>query len=96
MRNQSSAVSGPIDAVSRVSGSDRLHVSEVLVTGLVEGIEVVELLDRKQRKLNELRSHIDDLLDEGWSIAGRNPLTLQRNSRICYVLHGMLISDSLN
>ncbi|WP_150278746.1 hypothetical protein [Halopseudomonas salina] len=96
MRNQPLAVAGPFNAQARVAGTDPLHVSEALVTGLVEGIEVVELPDRKQRKLNELRCHIDHLLDEGWVIAKRNPLTLQRNTRVCYVLHGMLISDSLN
>jgi len=59
------------------------------------GIEVVELEDRKQRQLSELRSHINQLLYCGWQIATRHPLTLQKGRQACYVLHGMLISDSL-
>lgn len=59
------------------------------------GIEVVELEDRKQRQLSELRSHINQLLCCGWQIATRHPLTLQKGRQACYVLHGMLISDSL-
>lgn len=77
------------------AASDATPVADLAVPGLVDGIEVVELPDRQQRKLNELRSHIDALLKEGWQIATRNPLTLQHGSRICYVLHGMLVSDTL-
>ena len=62
---------------------------------LVAGIEVVEWPERQQRKLDELRRHIDDLLNDGWMIASRNPLTLQQGRRLCYVLHGMLVSDAL-
>jgi hypothetical protein len=96
MRNQSVAAPGLAGSKTNMPGLETLAGVELHVPAPVNGIEVVELLDRQQRKLNELRSHIDDLLDEGWVIAQRNPLTLQRNSRVCYVLHGMLISDHLN
>ncbi|PKM04501.1 MAG: hypothetical protein CVV16_04730 [Gammaproteobacteria bacterium HGW-Gammaproteobacteria-6] len=56
-------------------------------------MEVVELKDRQQRSLDALRAHIDTLLSENWTIAGRSPLTLRRGKQMCYVLHGMLISD---
>ncbi|MFT6431473.1 MAG: hypothetical protein ACJAXR_002629 [Halopseudomonas sp.] len=59
------------------------------------GVDVVELEDRKQRQLSELRSHINQLLYCGWQIVTRHPLTLQKGRQACYVLHGMLISDSL-
>ena len=58
-------------------------------------IEVVELTDRQQRQLDALRIYIDDLLADQWQIASRSPLTLQRGDQLCYVLHGMLISDDL-
>lgn len=60
-----------------------------------EGIEVVELPDRQQRQLDALRMHINALLADQWLIAGRTPLTLRRGQQICYVLHGMLISEAL-
>ena len=58
-------------------------------------IEVVELPDRQQRQLDALRLHINNLLADQWLIASRNPLTLQRGEQVCYVLHGMLVSDGL-
>ncbi|WP_231703282.1 hypothetical protein [Halopseudomonas pelagia] len=58
-------------------------------------IEVVELPDRQQRQLDALRLHINNLLADKWVIASRNPLTLQRGEQVCYVLHGMLVSDGL-
>lgn len=85
MRDHSVAISVPEKSAADLA----------VVTELAKGIEVVELTDRKERKLSELRSHIDDMLADGWHISARNPLTLQQGSRTCYVLHGMLISDSL-
>tara|TARA_R110002051_G_scaffold310032_1_gene382944 strand:- start:194 stop:460 length:267 start_codon:yes stop_codon:yes gene_type:complete len=76
-------------------GTEPATPSSLAIPELVEGIEVVEWPERQQRKLDELRRHIDDLLDDGWMIASRNPLTLQQGSRLCYVLHGMLVSDAL-
>lgn len=58
-----------------------------------EGIEVVELLDRQQRQWDALRVHINALLADQWLIDGRTPLTLRRGQQVCYVLHGMLISE---
>ncbi|PCC98052.1 hypothetical protein EAO82_04715 [Halopseudomonas pelagia] len=58
-------------------------------------MEVVELPDRQQRQLDALRLHINNLLADKWVIASRNPLTLQRGEQVCYVLHGMLVSDGL-
>ena len=75
--------------------SELTTTPDLAVADLAKGIEVVELPERKQRKLTELRSHIDELLQDGWTIATRNPLTLQRGSQLCYVLHGMLVSDAL-
>lgn len=83
------------DHFSAIAIADNSFDRGAAVAEGVPGLEVVELPDRKQRKLNELRSHIDDLLNEGWIISTRNPLTLQRGTHICYVLHGMLISDTL-
>lgn len=79
-----------------MAGPVSTSTHDLTVPDLVEGIEVVELPERKQRKLTELRNHIDGLLNEGWQISTRNPLTLQRDSNVCYVLHGMLVSDTLS
>lgn len=75
--------------------TERVSPHSLAIPDLVEGIEVVEWPERQQRKLDALRRHIDDLLNDGWVIASRNPLTLQQGSRLCYVLHGMLVSDTL-
>jgi hypothetical protein len=48
---------------------------------------------QEQRKLPALRAHIDKLLDNGWVIAHRDPLTLRLGHRTCLVMHGMLISE---
>lgn len=95
MRNQFLAAPGPTGPDTKTTQTPSVSGAGLSVPALVEGIEVVELVDRQQRKLNELRNHIDDLLNDGWAISSRNPLTLQRDFRVCYVLHGMLISDSL-
>jgi len=49
----------------------------------------------EQRYLPALRAHIDQLLNQGWVIAARNPLKLQLGRKTCLVRHGMLISDNL-
>jgi hypothetical protein len=78
------------------SHADRSGPTIPLGIEVVElGIEVVELAERKERHLTELRSHINQLFYCGWQIATRHPLTLQKGRQACYVLHGMLISDSL-
>ena len=49
-----------------------------------------------QRCLPELRAHIGALLNKGWIIVDRAPLTLRSGRKTYQVLHGMLISESLN
>ncbi|WP_197432151.1 hypothetical protein [Ectopseudomonas composti] len=49
---------------------------------------------KEQRHLPALRAHIEQLLNKGWSISSRNPLTLQNGHRCYLVSHGMLISES--
>jgi hypothetical protein len=51
---------------------------------------------KEQRHLPALRAHIEQLLNKGWVIASRNPLTLQNGHRCYLVSHGMLIGDSTN
>lgn len=51
--------------------------------------------DKKGRHCHALREHIDELIADGWLIASRHPFTLRRGRQACYVLHGMLISDSI-
>ena len=48
---------------------------------------------KEQRHLPALRAHIDMLLNKGWMIASRSPLTLQNGHRSYTVAHGMLISE---
>ncbi|MCU1718526.1 hypothetical protein [Pseudomonas sp. 5P_3.1_Bac2] len=47
-----------------------------------------------QRCLPALRAHIGTLLDKGWVIVDRAPLTLRCGRKTYQVLHGMLISES--
>lgn len=49
---------------------------------------------KEQRKFLALRSHIDDLLQNGAEIVGRTPFTLRINGRQFWVQHGMLIGHS--
>lgn len=44
------------------------------------------------RKYNALRAHIDMMIRLGWSISGRDPVRLERGSRISIVRDGMLIN----
>lgn len=45
------------------------------------------------RKHNALRACIDKLVQQGWSISGRDPVRLERGSRISIVRNGKLIND---
>lgn len=90
-RTPSSVSASRLPAESVIASDALVSVSSLGLPPL--GIEVVELEDRQQRKLDALRAHIDTLLSEHWTIASRSPLTLRRGKQMCYVLHGMLISD---
>ncbi|WP_022964535.1 hypothetical protein [Halopseudomonas pelagia] len=82
-----------LSSLPRAAKSATRHV---LVPPPIPGvIEVVELPDRQQRHLDALRVHINELLADQWLIASRNPLTLRRGQQVCYVLHGMLVSEGL-
>jgi hypothetical protein len=48
---------------------------------------------QEQRDLPALRALIDKLLDNGWTIIGRDPLQLRSGRRTYLVMHGMLISE---
>lgn len=48
---------------------------------------------KEQRHLPALRAHIEQLLNRGWVIVGRTPLTLQHGHRCYRVSHGMLIGE---
>lgn len=50
---------------------------------------------KEQRKLPALRAYIDQLLGNGWVIAGRSPLALRKGRKSWVVMHGMLISEDL-
>lgn len=44
------------------------------------------------RKLNDLRARINELVANGWSIVGRDPVLLQRGRAKLEVRNGMLIN----
>ncbi len=44
------------------------------------------------RKYHALRAHIDKMLAEGWSITGRDPVRLERASRVLIVRGRALIN----
>ena len=50
---------------------------------------------KEHRFLPALRAHIEQLLDEGWVIAAREPLKLRLGRQHCVVRHGMLISEGV-
>jgi len=54
----------------------------------------MESAKQEQRALPALRAHIDKLLNKGWVIANRNPLTLQSGRKTYLVMHGMLIGEA--
>ncbi|SDU26227.1 hypothetical protein [Halopseudomonas salegens] len=58
-------------------------------------IEEVELSPIEQRELHLLRAHIDTMVDHGWRIISREPITLKRGAQTCFVQQGMLISPDL-
>ena len=47
---------------------------------------------KDQRKFHGLRAHVDQLLNEGWYIASRRPLTLKRGAECLQHRQGMLLS----
>lgn len=58
----------------------------------MEEIEVAGLPE-DERKLNDTRARVDQLLAEGWSIVGRDPLTLQRGrTKLCVRSNGIIVS----
>lgn len=73
----------------RITDQTRCMAALCLVSKLSK-----ELAMKEQRYLPALRAHIDQLLDSGWIIASRSPLTLQNGHRRYQVSHGMLISES--
>ncbi|MCY1267124.1 hypothetical protein D3C80_330750 [compost metagenome] len=46
---------------------------------------------RERRGYHAMRKHIDKLLDEGWSITGRDPVRLELHQRVKIVKGGVLI-----
>lgn len=44
------------------------------------------------RKYHDLRARIDDLIAHGWSIAGRDPIRLERAPRVLIVRGRALIN----
>ncbi|TVP91284.1 MAG: hypothetical protein EA348_04385 [Pseudomonadaceae bacterium] len=67
----------------------RIEVSEA-------SIEEVELAPIEQREYHLLRAHINTMIDHGWTIIGREPITLKRGEQTCFVRQGMLISPDLD
>ncbi len=59
-------------------------------------IEEVELAPIDQREFHLLRAHIDTMVDHGWRIISREPITLKRGTQTCFVRQGMLISPDLD
>lgn len=49
------------------------------------------LPQRRSRVLHALHRRIDELLAHGWSISGRDPVRLERGSRVLLVRFGGLI-----
>nr|WP_298117385.1 hypothetical protein [uncultured Pseudomonas sp.] len=49
------------------------------------------LPQRRTRVLHALRQRIDELVAHGWSISGRDPVRLERGSRVLLVRFGGLI-----
>ena len=50
---------------------------------------------KEQRHLPALRTHIEQLLNQGWVITTRAPLKLRNGRQSLVVSHGMLISEGL-
>lgn len=46
---------------------------------------------QERRGFHALRRHIDKLLDQGWSITGRDPVRLERHQQVKIVKGGVLI-----
>ena len=45
----------------------------------------------ERRSLHAMRRHIDKLLDQGWSITGRDPVRLERHHQVKVVRGGVLV-----
>lgn len=45
----------------------------------------------ERRSLHAMRRHIDTLLEQGWSITGRDPVRLERQHQVKIVWEGVLI-----
>ena len=45
----------------------------------------------ERRCYHAMRAHIDKLLDQGWSITGRDPVRLERHQRVKIVRGGVLV-----
>ena len=53
---------------------------------------VIEAAAFQVRQFNELRAHIDQMLSDGWSITGRDPVRLERGVQIKIVRGRALIN----
>lgn len=59
----------------------------------MQGIEVVELQAICQRKHHSTRERVEELLKEGWSIVGRDPVILQRGrAKLQVKSNGLIIA----
>ena len=45
----------------------------------------------ERRRLHAMRRHIDTLLEQGWSITGRDPVRLERRHQVKVVRGGVLV-----
>lgn len=53
----------------------------------------MELARIEQREFTAMRAHIEQLLNNGWSITSRSPLTIERQGQRSVVRCGVLISS---
>ncbi|MOA67944.1 hypothetical protein D3C78_1953330 [compost metagenome] len=45
----------------------------------------------ERRSFHAMRKHVEQLLDQGWSITGRDPVRLERQHQVKIVWEGVLI-----
>ncbi|WP_271409355.1 hypothetical protein [Pseudomonas sp. Q1-7] len=45
----------------------------------------------ERRSFHAMRQHVDKLLEQGWSITGRDPVRLERHQRVKIVRGGLLL-----
>ncbi|GLZ89570.1 hypothetical protein Pres01_56210 [Metapseudomonas resinovorans] len=88
----------PEEAIFKSSlpaAADRREIPETPWIEYVAGQWVVlkrrRDVPQERRGFHVMRKHIEKLLDQGWSITGRDPVRLERHQQVKIVKDGVLI-----